>query len=316
MSPADDVVSLGWLILPEDWDPELTYPLYVHLHGLWSPYQNPVDYMSFYLRPDSITNKSFEDGYFLLPWGRGNIWYKGIGETDVLEAVDNLDTILHINPRRKYLIGHSMGGFGVWSIAQKNPQRWTALGIYAGALWYDSYALLNAETAAKLKNIPVYFVCGDQDGLLRDNQTAYQLLEEAGNPNIFITSFHGGHESLLTNWQNMYQWLQNWESDSLNRVSDRNKEFPMQFKLYGNYPNPFNPSTTISYSLNRDTRVKIEIFNLAGQRIAEPADRIEPAGIHSLQWNAENLSSGIYFCRMTAGDKNIFHTALKMILAK
>jgi hypothetical protein len=314
-SATDGAVSLAWLVPPENWDSDQTYPLYVHLHGLWSPYQNPIEYMSFYLRPDSILNKTYEDGYLLLPWGRGNLWYTGISETDVLEAVDNLESIVHVNPKRKYLVGHSMGGFGVWSIGQKYPEMWTALGIGAGALWYD-YGLLNAATAEKLKNTPVCFVCGDQDGLLSGNQTTYRLLQEAGNPNIVFITFHGGHESLLVNWQNMYQWLRTWESGSQNEIQQRDDNAPTQFTLYGNYPNPFNPTTTIKYSLPEESRVNIGIYNQLGQNIVTLVEKTEPAGDHTLTINAGTLSSCVYFCRIRAEGHTTYQKTQKMVLLR
>lgn len=315
-SPTDGVVSLAWLLLPENWDPGQTYPLYVHLHGLSSPYESPIEYMTYFLRPDSIMNKSFEDGYYLFPWGRGNIWYQGIGETDIWEAIDTVESLVHIDPQRKYLMGHSMGGYGVWAIGQKSPGKWAALGIYAGALWYPNYELLNAESAQKLKNIPVYIVCGDRDGLLGTNRTAYQLLQNAGNVNTIFVTFPGGHESLLENWQNMYQWIKNWDIENPNAVHSNGTQAATEFTLYDNYPNPFNPSTTISYTLDHPAHVKIDICDLTGKRIAAPVDRTEPAGTYRLVWDAKYLSSGIYFCRVRTEGKTTLQKEQKMILMK
>ena len=72
ISPTDGVVSLGWLLPPENWNPDESYPLYLRLHGLYDPYQNPIEYMIRYFTPESVMDMTFEDGYAFFPWGRGN----------------------------------------------------------------------------------------------------------------------------------------------------------------------------------------------------------------------------------------------------
>ncbi|MCD4651479.1 MAG: carboxypeptidase regulatory-like domain-containing protein [Candidatus Cloacimonetes bacterium] len=69
-------------------------------------------------------------------------------------------------------------------------------------------------------------------------------------------------------------------------------------QLLGNYPNPFNPETEISFSLAEQTRVQVEIFNARGQKVATLTDSQYQPGQHSLIWNAQNASSGIYFCKL------------------
>ena len=78
---------------------------------------------------------------------------------------------------------------------------------------------------------------------------------------------------------------------------------PTTPQLAQNYPNPFNPATNISFSLPAQTRVTILVFNILGQRVATVTDQQYPAGNHIVVWNASNVASGVYFCRMTAADK-------------
>jgi hypothetical protein len=69
-----------------------------------------------------------------------------------------------------------------------------------------------------------------------------------------------------------------------------------------NYPNPFNPSTTIKFSLKQKTDVELEIFNSLGESIKKLVDEEKAAGIHEVTFNAENLASGVYFFQLrTAG---------------
>jgi len=90
-------------------------------------------------------------------------------------------------------------------------------------------------------------------------------------------------------------------------------ETPTEFSLSLNYPNPFNPSTTIAYALPRDSYVKLEVFNLLGERVSTLRDGLQDAGYHSVTFNAKGLPSGIYFYRLNAGD---FVETKKLVLMR
>ena len=77
------------------------------------------------------------------------------------------------------------------------------------------------------------------------------------------------------------------------------------FELGQNYPNPFNPVTVIRFSLAKAGYTRLEVFNVAGQRIAKLVDGELSAGSHEVTWNARGATSGVYFYRLTSGDKRI-----------
>ncbi|UCE24136.1 MAG: T9SS type A sorting domain-containing protein [Candidatus Zixiibacteriota bacterium] len=84
------------------------------------------------------------------------------------------------------------------------------------------------------------------------------------------------------------------------------------------YPNPFNPSATIRYALPERAHVKVDIYNILGQRVARLVDQTQPAGLHSVVWDGTDesgnaASTGVYFCRVMAGDKQ---ENRKMVLLK
>lgn len=89
------------------------------------------------------------------------------------------------------------------------------------------------------------------------------------------------------------------------------KEFNTE--LLDNYPNPFNPSTKISYSLKKEGRVSLKIYNTLGEEIITLVDEIKPAGSYEAEFNASVLPSGIYIYRMQSGD---YVSSKKMILLK
>ena len=102
----------------------------------------------------------------------------------------------------------------------------------------------------------------------------------------------------------------------LNIVSDVEKEndkIPNEYTLHQNFPNPFNPSTTISFSIPEEEFVSLKVFNTLGEEITELLNETKSAGNYSVLFNAEELPSGIYFYKIAAG--NFFQTR-KMMLVK
>jgi PKD repeat protein len=77
-------------------------------------------------------------------------------------------------------------------------------------------------------------------------------------------------------------------------------QYPQNFALYQNYPNPFNPSTNIKFDLPEESDVSLKIYNVLGEKIAVLLNETLKAGSHLVQWNAGNLSSGIYIYQLSA----------------
>jgi hypothetical protein len=82
-------------------------------------------------------------------------------------------------------------------------------------------------------------------------------------------------------------------------VNEKQEHSVQEYRLDRAYPNPFNPQTTISFSLPRNAVVRLEIFNLLGQKVDTLVDGRLPAGRHAATWNGAGFSSGIYFYRLT-----------------
>lgn len=88
---------------------------------------------------------------------------------------------------------------------------------------------------------------------------------------------------------------------------------PTEFAMSQNYPNPFNPSTKINYDLPKDGQVSIALFDLTGRQVASLVNDFKTAGYYTVQFNATNLSSGMYFYRISSGN---FVSTKKMVLIK
>ncbi|RKY48567.1 MAG: hypothetical protein DRP86_06340, partial [Candidatus Neomarinimicrobiota bacterium] len=101
-------------------------------------------------------------------------------------------------------------------------------------------------------------------------------------------------------------------------VDDTEAGLPSNYFLAQNYPNPFNPSTSIRYGIPRDNHVKLEIFDLRGNRIAVLINEFQSEGTYTVQWDGRSqsgtpVSSGFYVCHLKSG---AFSSGIKMMVVK
>ena len=113
--------------------------------------------------------------------------------------------------------------------------------------------------------------------------------------------------------QFVQQFYQSNFDNNLVSVEDEIETIPSEFALFQNFPNPFNSSSVIKYSVPKSSPVTLKIFNTLGEEIETLVNEENPAGTYELNWNAANLPSGVYFYRLQAGD---FVQTRKMILLK
>ena len=87
---------------------------------------------------------------------------------------------------------------------------------------------------------------------------------------------------------------------SVDAVTQTQSAIPTECVLHQNYPNPFNPSTTIAFSLTVDSRTTLTVYDCAGRQVATPVNATLAAGNHQYAFDGSQLTSGVYFCRLTA----------------
>jgi hypothetical protein len=91
-------------------------------------------------------------------------------------------------------------------------------------------------------------------------------------------------------------------------------EIPNYYSLSQNYPNPFNPSTQIKFSVPKTSNVTMKVYDVLGKEVAVLVNNeLKQAGFYTVEFNASNLASGIYFYRINAGD---YSAVKKMVLVK
>ncbi|MBK7228559.1 MAG: metallophosphoesterase [Ignavibacteriales bacterium] len=114
------------------------------------------------------------------------------------------------------------------------------------------------------------------------------------------------HNTKWSNWSNVVTFN--------NVVSVEETSLPFEFKLDQNYENPFNPSTTIAYTLPADGYTTLKVYNAIGELVSELINENQTAGRHQLNFNANTLPSGIYFAELRTDDDSV--QRIKMILLK
>jgi photosystem II stability/assembly factor-like uncharacterized protein len=103
-------------------------------------------------------------------------------------------------------------------------------------------------------------------------------------------------------------------ADYLTSVEDNiNFHSPDLYSLFQNYPNPFNPLTIIKYRISHNEFVTMKIYDILGNEIVELVNELKDAGDYQITWNASDYPSGVYFCRMSAGE---FTSTTKLLLMK
>jgi hypothetical protein len=118
-----------------------------------------------------------------------------------------------------------------------------------------------------------------------------------------FTKLSTGDGTPVTGWENTGESF-----DQMTTVSA-----PSEFVMIGAYPNPFNPSTTISFALPTASRVTLNVYDISGRQVATLANGWRDAGVHEVVFDGSNLASGIYIYTLTAGDQSFTG---KMVMMK
>jgi len=127
------------------------------------------------------------------------------------------------------------------------------------------------------------------------------------------TSVSQGDPDTYTHRVNRISVGQGFDYPEVDAINDQNLNVVNNFKLEQNYPNPFNPSTAIQYEIAKAGKVELVVFNMLGQRVQTLVNHTQNAGTHRVEFNASELSSGVYFYQLTVGAQS---DVRKMILLK
>jgi hypothetical protein len=253
----------------------------------------------------------------------GNLlWFRNFGGTendggeDVKETSDGGFIITG------YTASFTAGQKDVWLIKTDSEgiQQWSK--SFGGTLHDVGYSVVQSQDGGYIvAGVTNSFGAGGADmGLLKTDSLGNLIwITSIGGPNVdlatdIMRTSDGGH--IITGSTDSFGaglddvWLVKLEPD----ITSVEENFILKdFDLSQNYPNPFNPKTVISYQLPVGSNVALKVFDLLGREVATLVDEYNPAGSYEVNFNAKELSSGIYFYTMNAGS---FVQTKKMILLR
>jgi hypothetical protein len=102
-------------------------------------------------------------------------------------------------------------------------------------------------------------------------------------------------------------------SNNIGTKTGKNNLSPGRYSLEHNYPNPFNPTTTIKFALPKDGYVKLKVYDIMGREVKVIVNEVKQAGYYSVDFDGSNLASGVYFYRLQCGS---FNETKRMVIIK
>jgi hypothetical protein len=157
-----------------------------------------------------------------------------------------------------------------------------------------------------------------------ENDGKLELIMAGDNRNLFVWDLEVPYDSALMIWPKYLRDIRNSginpnRADPTDVDDDIAVAQPNRFAILGNFPNPFNPATRIEFSLERSSEIKLEIFNILGQKVTTLISGRHPAGVHEILWDGtdhqgDEVASGVYFARLTG--ENDRQSTRKMMLLR
>jgi len=186
-SAADQTLQPYRLLIPDSYDGRTPVPLVVALHGMGGDENSMFDSYG-----GTLKREAARVGFAVVcPKGRDSAsMYRGSAEQDVMDVLAEVRRDYKIDPNRIYLMGHSMGGYGTWSVAMAHPDVFAALGPISGGG--------NSANMAKISRIPEYVVHGDDDRTVpvTQSRTMVEAGKKAGARITYVEVPGGSHTSV------------------------------------------------------------------------------------------------------------------------
>ena len=260
------------------------------------------------------------DTYFAIIQSSGAWVSKDAGQTWVINNVSSSITLSNVYNYNGKIFGQPFYnglytydfGTDTWSITSSGlPSDGAFYNVKSishvgGTLYLAGSALIgSASTVFTSSNAGSSWDAINQDGLASLNGAGSMDFITANSKNIFYYY----HDALFDPTQIGFYKLPYTAITGLNKL----EEIPAEFKLSQNYPNPFNPSTKINFSIPQSNFVSLKIFNSIGEEVKELINQSLSPGSYSVDFNASNLTSGVYFYRLNTDG---FVQIKKMLLVK
>ncbi|HVO76049.1 MAG TPA: T9SS type A sorting domain-containing protein [Ignavibacteriaceae bacterium] len=329
-------ISLPYYLFTPGVQDQEKYPLILCLHGagergddgsavrhnsmavVWARDSNQVRWPCFLIVPQCPLNGS---------WTSSNI---------VSNIYDLLDSVIFNSPvdtNRVYITGLSMGGNGTWDMIEKYPQKFAAAVPVCG--WGDS------SKVSLIKNLPIWNFHGALDNTVPvvNSRMMMAALENRGRNVVYTEEVSdsaladtlskgakllyteyptGGHSIWDQTYNNplLLPWVfSQVKTEPFTGTNITASDMIPEFKLEQNFPNPFNPSTTIPFRIYKRSFVSLKIYDLLGKEVWVLLNKDFPPGLYHFPFSISHfpLPSGVYFYMIEAGG---FAQTKKLIVLK
>jgi|GEM_PF-381614 len=232
----------------------------------------------------------------------------GDGDQDVISASEDDSKIA-------WYANDGSGNFGGQQLLTAEVDEYTAVSVCAIDL--DGDGDQDVLSASRVDGIAWH--ANNGAGEFEPRQTITFNVEYATS--VYASDLDGdGDQDVLSasTGDDKIAWYRNETPNDSTTTIGPNSTIPKEYALFHNYPNPFNPVTTLKYALPKDTKVHLSVYDITGRKVATLVQDQQQAGWHEVQWHGTNdlgqsVSTGVYFYRIVAGD---FVDVKKMVYMK
>ena len=341
-----DGVDIDWEFPADEIEKNVLTTLIAEIRQAFSVV-NKVMYLTVAVTPNDFYGKYYDYDNFIGNVDWVNLMVYNIHGSWSTHAGHNAP--LFMNPNDPDNVGSVDEGFNYLNVVRKVPKEKIVLGVpFFGKEFYASGLFASqTDTVTDLIYSDIYPLLNNPDWdyfwdnvsevpyLLNKDRTKFVTFDDTTSIRLKCEYVKNKNLAGIMIWALGYDYV-NGESQLLKTVgaslglttgveiSEHKREIPYEYKLYDNYPNPFNPSTTISYTIpNVETghavSVQLKVYDVLGREVATLVNEIQRAGSYTVVFNGQQtndngqLSSGIYFYRLTTKE---FSETKKMILIK
>jgi len=228
------------------------------------------------------------------------------------ELMPHIDTTYrtYSDPEYRAMTGLSYGGLITTQICYNRPGDFGLSAPYSPSYWAKDMEVFNSVMNGPKKEIKWYIDWGTYETTIMVDARMFKEGLTAKGYDFTWSEWHEGHS--WGSWRAHLDIALEYFFPKTVDVADKN-ELPDQFNLAQNFPNPFNPETTIRYSVPKETLVSIKIYNSIGEEVVVLVDEVKLPGIYEIGFDAARLSSGVYFYRLQSDS---FTETKKMLFLK
>ncbi len=218
---------------------------------------------------------------------------------ELVPYIDNTYKTLS-TPDKRLVMGDSFGGNISALISYNYPEVFGLCGLHSGAFWPNNYEAYNLIINGPVKNIKWSLIWGTYESLF-PNMRSFRDFLISNQYEIEWLERPEGHSWGL--WRaNIDRILEFCFPNSSSDIGHFIQLKINDYELFQNYPNPFNPVTNILYSVGETQFVSLKVYDILGKEIATLVNEEQPSGNYQIGFQAKDISSGIYYYQLKAGE--------------